>query len=354
MQLNIIMWTLLLCCGGKIVVIFHLVEAQVPVVFKICVMLRLRVKTREGGQVALTERVRGDSTLEDLSAAIHDVTAIPPHRQKILIGFPPKSVTGRQEASLTSLGIGNGEVIIVEEVDQLSLPMTGRQQDSAAPTLSARLSDSPVSNNSIPQGILLKKVVPSDNSCLFASIYYLINGGEIVGSQQVEEMRTVVAAAVKSQPDLYSEAVLERSNSNYCDWILKDTSWGGAIELSIFSQYYEIEMVALDSKTGNLNRFGEDKKYDYRMIVMYDGIHYDPIYMETYEGNKVYIFPVSAESVLQQAQEMVLEAKQSGQFTDTHAFQLECKECGHIMTGEEAAVTHAKTTGHSKFDEVRK
>lgn len=50
------------------------------------VMLRLRVKTREGGQVALTERVRGDSTLEDLSAAIHDVTAIPPRRQKILIG----------------------------------------------------------------------------------------------------------------------------------------------------------------------------------------------------------------------------------------------------------------------------
>lgn len=49
-------------------------------------MLRLRVKTREGGQVALTERVRGDSTLEDLLAAIHDVTAIPPHRQKILTG----------------------------------------------------------------------------------------------------------------------------------------------------------------------------------------------------------------------------------------------------------------------------
>lgn len=58
--------------------------------------------------------------------------------------------------------------------------------------------------------------------------------------------------------------------------------------------------------------------------------------------------------MLQQAQEMVLEAKQSGQFTDTQAFQLECKECGRILTGEEAAVSHAKTTGHSKFDEVRK
>lgn len=27
-----------------------------------------------------------------------------------------------------------------------------------------------------PTGTLLKKVVPSDNSCLFASVYYLING----------------------------------------------------------------------------------------------------------------------------------------------------------------------------------
>lgn len=27
-----------------------------------------------------------------------------------------------------------------------------------------------------PAGTLLKKVVPSDNSCLFASVYYLING----------------------------------------------------------------------------------------------------------------------------------------------------------------------------------
>ena len=38
-------------------------------------------------------------------------------------------------------------------------------------------------------------------------------------------------------------------------------------------------------------RFGEDKKYDHRMIVLYDGVHYDPVYMETFEVRKedVYI-----------------------------------------------------------------
>lgn len=38
-------------------------------------------------------------------------------------GFPPRTVTEGQEASLSSVGIGNGEVIIVEEVDQPPPPM---------------------------------------------------------------------------------------------------------------------------------------------------------------------------------------------------------------------------------------
>ena len=95
------------------------------------------------------------------------------------------------------------------------------------------------------------------DTILFNSYYiraYCFTGGESIDSNRLQEMRELIANAIRSKPDLYNEAVLERSNSNYCDWILKDTSWGGAIELSIFSQYYEIEIVALDLKTGILNR----------------------------------------------------------------------------------------------------
>lgn len=49
-------------------------------------MLRLRLKTKGGGQFPLTERVSGDSTIEELRSAIFEVTAICPERQKILSG----------------------------------------------------------------------------------------------------------------------------------------------------------------------------------------------------------------------------------------------------------------------------
>ncbi|XP_071542770.1 ubiquitin thioesterase OTU1 isoform X2 [Panulirus ornatus] len=252
-------------------------------------MLRLRIKTSGGEQYSLTEHVSGESTLYNLLLAIQDVTAIHPNRQKILIGFPPKPITGGPDMTLNSIGLRNGEVLIVEDVDPSShMTCIPQEVPEALPSHAQSVSSPSERVAQVPsavcqKGTLLKKVVPSDNSCLFASIYYLINGGETIGPKQLREMRQLVASVIKTQPEKYNEAVLERSNSKYCEWILKDTSWGGAIELSVFSQYYEIEIVALDAKTGVLNRFGEDKKYDYRMVLMYNGIHYDPIYMETWE-----------------------------------------------------------------------
>lgn len=309
-------------------------------------MYRLRVKTKGGGQFPLTDRVNGDTTLGDLLSAVQDITSITPERQKILTGFPPKPIQGSYTMTLKAVGVRNGDVLIVEDVEP-STNTTIAKPVSLPETYGAPL----ISSNS---GILLKKVVPSDNSCLFASIFYLVNGGGEIDIKEVQEMRHLVASVVKSQPDLYDEAVLEKTNADYCKWILKDTSWGGAIELSVLSQYYEMEIVALDAKTGVLNRFGEDKKFSHRMIVMYDGIHYDPLYMEKFKGGVATIFPSNDESILVQAKEIAMEAKLSGQYTDTNAFRLKCKQCGEILTGEEQALAHAGKTGHSKFDEVRK
>ncbi|XP_042877565.1 ubiquitin thioesterase OTU1-like [Penaeus japonicus] len=329
-------------------------------------MLRLRLKTKGGGQFPLTERVSGDSTIEELRSAIFEVTAICPERQKILSGYPPKPVLGHRDMSLSSAGIRNGEVLIVEDVEPsinaTSIPSGAPASDprpvlkeaqSAPRPAAPPATKVPTSQSLTQKGILLKKVVPSDNSCLFASIYYLVNGGGEIDTKELHAMRQVVATVIHSQPDVYSEALLEKSNNDYCKWILKETSWGGAIELSVFSNYYEIEIVALDAKTGVLNRFGEDKRFDHRMIVMYDGIHYDPVYMETFEGGTLTIFPTTDDSVLAQAKDIAMEAKHSGQFTDTNAFRLECKQCGTLITGEDQALAHAKKTGHSKFDEVR-
>ncbi|CAL4151352.1 unnamed protein product, partial [Meganyctiphanes norvegica] len=346
-------------------------------------MFRLRVKTKTGGQFNLSERVDGNNTIADLRTAIKDLTSILPERQRILIGFPPKPVKSTNSSSLSKVGIRNGEVIIVEDVEPAlngveedsgalesskaevniapTIPLTSVQaaaapkSSMASKTPAASAAHKPTFNDEdllAPQGILLKKVVPSDNSCLFASLYYLMNGQ--IDTGKLREVRQVVANVIAAHPDLYNEGILEKSNKQYCDWILKDTSWGGAIELSILSEYYQIEIVAIDAKTGLLNRFGEDKFYPKRIIVMYDGIHYDPIHMETFEGSIETIFSSKESNILQQAQEIAEQAKHCGLYTDTNTFTLECKQCGFIIRGEEQALQHAKSTGHSKFEECRK
>ncbi|KAL7639471.1 UNVERIFIED_CONTAM: hypothetical protein RMT77_009972 [Armadillidium vulgare] len=303
-------------------------------------MYNLKVKTNKCATIPFQGQVNGESNLFDLRLALCAVTSIPVQKQKILIGFPPKQVVGRDEDKLKSLGIKDGDVVIVEETD------SGIWKNVDLDSVASPRSD-------FPRGSLLKKVVPSDNSCLFTSIYFLVNGGD-VNENNLQSMREIVAQAIAQQPQIYNEALLEKSNAEYCRWILKDTSWGGAIELSVFSDYYQTEIVALDAKSGLMNRFGEDKRYIQRIFLLYDGIHYDPVYLETYDGRCLYIFPSSEEWLLDQAYALVQEAKSSGLYTDTNKFCLLCNECCITMHGEQEAVRHAKETGHSNFAEVRR
>ncbi|KAG8301063.1 aminotransferase [Homalodisca vitripennis] len=105
-------------------------------------------------------------------------------------------------------------------------------------------------------------------------------------------MRKLIAAEIAKDHDTYNEAFLGRPNADYCAWILKPESWGGAIELAILSEFYMLEIVVVDTTNGILNRFGEDKSYSNRMFLIYDGCHYDALYMAPLEvstSNYTYI-----------------------------------------------------------------
>lgn len=65
---------------------------------------------------------------------------------------------------------------------------------------------------------------------------------------------------------------------------MKPESWGGAIEVSILSEFYGIEIAVVDTQNAIINRFGEDKKYGSRVFLLFDGIHYDPLFMESFEA----------------------------------------------------------------------
>lgn len=98
-------------------------------------------------------------------------------------------------------------------------------------------------------------------------------------------MREIIAHAVAAEPDEYCEAMLGRPNKDYCEWIMKPNSWGGAIELSILSKFYGLEIAVVDSSNGILNRFGEDQHYAQRVFLIFDGIHYDPLYLEPLDAS---------------------------------------------------------------------
>lgn len=93
-------------------------------------------------------------------------------------------------------------------------------------------------------------------------------------------MREIIAQVVSNDKETYSEGFLGRPNLEYCTWIMDSNSWGGAIEISVLSRFYGIEMDVVDTLNAIINRFGEDQNYGQRVFLFFDGIHYDPLYLE--------------------------------------------------------------------------
>ena len=109
-------------------------------------------------------------------------------------------------------------------------------------------------------------------------------------------MRQLIAQSVHNDKAEYNEGILGRPNDEYCAWILQPESWGGAIEVSILSKYYGIEIDVVDITNAIINRFGEDQCYGTRIFLLFDGIHYDPLYMESTSGHPPRtIFPTEGE-----------------------------------------------------------
>ena len=70
---------------------------------------------------------------------------------------------------------------------------------------------------------------------------------------------------------------LGRPVEEYCNWILQKTSWGGGIELFIFSNHFKVEIASFDIQTMRLDVFGQGNNYQKRVYLLYSGIHYDAV-----------------------------------------------------------------------------
>ncbi|KAH8351657.1 hypothetical protein KR059_010648 [Drosophila kikkawai] len=339
----------------------------------------VKLKSKKGQFIV--KDLNENTTLGELKQKIATATAIQPPQLHVLVGYPPKPLDlsqQQEERDLKTVGINSGETLIVEEKaapaaapaafanledDEALARRLQAEEDAQQQQLEAvaaggiasqsQLSVAPTENgpNGDFNGILLKKVVPADNSCLFTSIRFVLNGK--VDNEGSEMMRHIIAQEVAANPQEYNDAVLGKSNAEYCSWIQKADSWGGAIEVAILSNYYGIEIDVVDIQNAIINRFGEDKNFGLRVFLLFDGIHYDPLYMETAQSAApATIFPVEEMGVYQQAEQLANEAKSSRQYTNVDKFTLRCMQCDVRLVGQAQAQEHAQATGHSRFGEI--
>ena len=55
---------------------------------------------------------------------------------------------------------------------------------------------------------------------------------------------------MSNDPEQFSEAYLGRSNTDYCRWIQGKDAWGGAIEVQILAEYFQVQIAVVDTKSG--------------------------------------------------------------------------------------------------------
>lgn len=194
--------------------------------------------------------------------------------------------------------------------------------------------------------------MPDDNSCMFTAF-----GGVLQRADPAPALRREVADYILSHPTKYTAVVLEMEPARYASTIQDPQRWGGAIELSILSDIYNIEICSVDVKTQRVDRYGEGKPT--RCLLLYSGIHYDRIAFTMELSLPVEFdevkWDVENGEVLVMAQKLAKQLKEKHYFTDTTDFVLRCDVpgCNWIGAGMVEASKHMKETGHQALSEMK-
>ena len=340
--------------------------------------MRFRIRGPSGQSIASL----GDlATVNDLCSVISETTGLP--RFTVKYGYPKLSSLDLDQLpsqqALQDLGVNlNGEVLVVAaredpSEDHMSATTSLPPQSQGAlpePNFPGRLS-APSSRDPAPpvpsegdppevpspeySGTFILRIMPDDNSCLFRAVGTALMGG----MDAMTELRSVVAQTVQENQDIYSEAVLDKKPSDYCRWIQNPNSWGGAIELSILSKHFGVEICSIDVKTLRVDHFNEGVPT--RCVLVYSGIHYDTIALSPSDPPFTHtdvppefdtkVFDAVDPVVLEKSLELCGILQSRHYYTDTSSFRIKCNTCGRTFVGERGATKHAAETGHFDFGE---
>ncbi|KAJ1633242.1 hypothetical protein T492DRAFT_982232 [Pavlovales sp. CCMP2436] len=315
--------------------------AQLEADSKLKMGVRVRLRT-PSGQHAIS--VDDGITAEQLRALVEEACAIPAAQQQLLVGYPPKVMTGDHRWA-------DGDTIIVR--DEGSGVNAAAAPSPAAPLASAPVAPDPAPTSAPPassEGVAARKVILADNNCLFASLVHVL-----ALSQSPQTLREAVKHCVLEDPSQWCEAILGMEPLKYCAWITEKDHWGGEIELQILSRHFRKQIAAFDIVSGQVYRYGQEEGFAELVCVLYDGIHYDAIILLPVAGAPeefaTTVFAANDERIVELAKRLQQEAHANRQFTDTAKFDLRCLVCQAGLVGEKGAQEHAKATGHVNFSE---
>jgi ubiquitin thioesterase OTU1 len=202
----------------------------------------------------------------------------------------------------------------------------------------------------------IRRFVDSDNSCMFNSIAYVTDRSSF-NELSALKMRQIIIDVIRQDPDKYNAAYLGKSNDEYIEHILKPSTWGGAIELQIMSEYFKMEIASIDIKSQRVDCYGETNNYQKRVYVIYNGIHYDPLALtfdpslsDELDITIVYHDDIDAFTKFMKLAE---DEKDRNNFVDfTDKATLKCSTCKDVFTNQTEAATHGTNTNHWNFEEI--
>lgn len=311
-----------------------------------------------------------NALVQDLQQEIFGASQISPSQQELRSGYPPRSLTIIPELPLSSLGLKPGDQVIVNQ--NVSSSARAPPSPPKANPVSSQSAQAPLSQpNSnrlassssgpdyvdTPNGVLVHRIVPDDNSCLFSSIALIFEQD----ARKAQKIRQVVADGIRADMETYNEAILGLSRDAYIATILKPSTWGGAIELGILAKHYGTEIASIDVETGRVDRFESplEASTGNRCVVIYSGIHYDaaslaPMADAPPEWHQT-VFPIISadedDPILSAAKQLATILRGKKAYTNTSTFDLKCEDCGKGLKGEKDARMHAQETGHVRFGE---
>jgi len=246
-------------------------------------------------------------------------------------------------------------------------PNPGTQQQPSIATPSSPASVTAHGSTSAPHMAMERVVVPADNNCLYTAVAWLRTGAY---PDKGASMRQAAADQIELRAHGLQTAALDGMiPAVYQAHVLKqDSSWGGAFELQLLAAHFGTTFVLLNIQTGQQMEFSVEglpsvpgapspPPHDgRRAFVLYDGLHFDAVGGRSASqggGHAQLLRDFAMDDTLTTAAAGALVQGEQVRraFTDTARYTLCCLVCQQGLTGNDAAVKHAQSTGHTNFAE---